>query len=70
MHERMSGLLHDKTRKPGLLPLPAALADRVVALTLAKPRGEATRWTGRAAAAATGISLSSVRRIWARVDQG
>jgi transposase len=59
------GLLRDKTRKPGLPPLPPATVDRVVALTLSEPPGEATHWTGRAMAAATGISLRSVQRIWA-----
>jgi transposase len=38
---------------------------RVVALTCAEPPGEATHWTGRAMAAAAGISLRSVQRIWA-----
>ena len=37
----------------------------VVELTLAEPPGEATHWTGRAMAAASGISLRSVQRIWA-----
>src|SRR5271154_2074694 len=64
MREGVAGLLHDKTRKPGLLPLPSALVDRVVKLTLAEPPGEATHWTGRAMAAACGLSLRSVQRIW------
>ncbi len=37
MREGVAGLLRDKTRKPGLPPLPPALVDRVVALTLAEP---------------------------------
>jgi hypothetical protein len=65
MREGVAGLLRDKTRKPGLPPLPPALVDRVIALTLTEPPGEATHWTGRAMAAATGISLRSVQRIWA-----
>jgi hypothetical protein len=36
----------------------------VLALTLGEPLGEATHWTGRAMAQATGISLRSVQRIW------
>src|SRR3954466_4345385 len=36
---------------------------RVVALTCAAPPGEATHWTGRAMAAAAGVSLRSVQRI-------
>jgi Homeodomain-like domain len=65
MREGVAGLLRDKTRKPGLPPLPSALVDRVVELTLTAPPGEATHWTGRAMAAASGISLRSVQRIWA-----
>src|SRR5215469_2125149 len=65
MREGMAGLLRDMSRKPGLPPLPPALVDRVVALTLAEPPGETTHWTGRAMAATTGVSLRSVQRIWA-----
>jgi transposase len=36
----------------------------VVELTLGEPPGEATHWTGRAMAKATGVSLRSVQRIW------
>jgi hypothetical protein len=54
--------MRSKTRKPGL---PPALVERVVALTLSEPPGEATHWTGRAMATASGISLRSVQRIWA-----
>ena len=65
MEAGVDGLLRDKTRKPGLPPLAAPVVDRVVELTLADPPGETTHWTGRAMAAATGISLRSVQRIWA-----
>ena len=65
MREGVAGLLRDKTRKPGLPPLPPTVIDQVVKLTLAEPPGEATHWTGRAMAAASGISLRSVQRIWA-----
>ena len=65
MRDGMAGLLREKTRKPGLPALPSALVERVVALTLTEPSGEATHWTGRAMAAATGVSLRSVQRIWA-----
>jgi transposase len=64
MRDGVAGLLRDKTRKPGLPPLPSALVDRVVELTLAEPPGEATHWTGRAMAAASSVSLRSVQRIW------
>src|ERR671916_1604255 len=56
MREGVPGLLRDKTRRPGLPPLPAATVDRVVELTLGHPPGETTHWTGRAMATATGIS--------------
>jgi hypothetical protein len=65
MEAGADGLLRDKTRKPGLPPLPPAMVDRVVALTLSEPPGAATHWTGRAMATASGISLRSVQRIWA-----
>jgi hypothetical protein len=65
MREGMAGLLRDKTRKPGLPPLPPTLIERVVALTLTEPAGAATHWTGRAMAATTGVSLRSVQRVWA-----
>ena len=65
MREGFAGVLRDKTRKPGLPRLPPALVHRMIALTLAEPPGEATHWTGRAMAAATGMSLRSVQRVWA-----
>ena len=34
-------------------------------LTLSEPPGEATHWTGRMMAKASGVSLRSVQRIWA-----
>ena len=61
----VDGLLRDKTRKPGKPPIAAETVARVVALTCATPPHQATHWTGRAMAAAAGISLSSVQRIWA-----
>src|SRR5215213_7929594 len=53
VQEGVAGLLRDKTRKPGTPPLPRAVVDRVVELTLGEPPGEATHWTGRAMAKAT-----------------
>src|SRR5215216_6498295 len=64
MREGVPGLLRDRTRKPGIPPLPAATVDRVVKLTLGEPPGETTHWTGRMMAKATGVSLRSVQRIW------
>ena len=60
----VDGLLHDKTRPSRIPPLGAKVADRVVALTLTDPPGETTHWTSAAMAEATGISVSSVQRIW------
>jgi transposase len=58
------GLLRDKTRRPGKLPIPAETVARVVALTCGEPPPGMTHWTGRAMAKAAGISLRSVQRIW------
>jgi transposase len=64
MHEGVDGLLRDKTRPPGKAPLPETTVARVLELTLGEPPGEATHWSGRMMADATGISLRSVQRIW------
>ena len=64
----VDGLLRDKTRKPGKAPTPEAIVRRVVALTCGEPPGEATHWTGRAMAKATGLSLRGVQRIWQAHD--
>ncbi len=58
------GLLRDKTRPSRIPPLAADVAERVVALTFSDPPAEATQWTGAMMAAQTGISVSSVQRIW------
>jgi transposase len=62
--EGVDGLLRDKTRPPGTPPIPPDMVARVVALTCGPPPHQATHWTGRAMAQATGISLRSVQRIW------
>jgi transposase len=59
MQEGVDGLLRDKTRKPGKAPLPAATIQRVIALTLATPPGEATHWSVRAMAKVAGIGAVS-----------
>ena len=61
----VDGLLRDKTRKPGKVPLGGGLVRRLAALTCAEPPGEVTHWTGRAMAEAVGVSLRSVQRVWA-----
>src|SRR3954471_23065216 len=64
MQDGVDGLLRDKTRPSLIKPLGPDIADRVVALTLANPPGEATHWTAAMMAQHTGISASAVRRIW------
>src|ERR1700682_1827430 len=48
MAEGVEGLLHEPTRPAGKPPLTAAVIERVVEMTFAKPPGEATHWTCRA----------------------
>ena len=60
----VDGLLRDRTRRPGKPRTPEAVVQRVVALTCAEPPGEATHWTGRMMAKASGLSLRTVQRIW------
>ena len=64
MTEGVDGLLHDKSRPPGIAPLDIELVERVVALTLETPQEEATHWTVRAMAKAVGVAASSVVKIW------
>jgi transposase len=64
MQEGVAGLERDKTRPSRIPALGAEVAERVVALTRAEPPGEATHWTGAMMAKASGISVSSVQRIW------
>src|SRR6202051_570288 len=63
MAEGVEGLTRDKTRKPGIPPLPTGTVQRVVDLALGPPPGETTHWTGRLLAKAAGVSLRSVQRI-------
>ena len=62
--EGVDGLLRDKTRKPGKKPLPAATVAKILALPCGKPPRQATHWTGRMVAKATGVSLRAVQRLW------
>jgi transposase len=62
--QRRDGLLRDKTRRSRIPPLGAEVAERVVALTQGDPPGETTHWTAAMMASASGISVSSVQRIW------
>src|SRR6516225_11644099 len=60
----VDALLRDKTRPSRIPPLPAAVRERTVALTLADPPGAATHWTAAMMAKTAGISVSSVQRLW------
>src|SRR5277367_2320683 len=62
--EGVDGLLHDKTRPAGTPPVPITTVAKVLALTSTEPPGETTHWTGRAMAAAVGLSLRTIQRIW------
>ena len=64
MIEGIAGLLRDKTRPPRIPPLAADVEAAVVSRTLAEPAGEMTHWTAPAMAKLSGISVSSVQRIW------
>ena len=60
----VDGLLRDKTRPSRIPPLGPKVIERVVALTPTDPPGETTHWTAALMAKATGVSVSSVQRIW------
>jgi transposase len=62
--EGFEGLLRDKTRPSRIPPLGSDVSEQVVALTLTDPPAEATHWSGAMMAKRTGISVSSVHRIW------
>jgi len=64
MMEGVAGLLRDKTRPPRIRPLSSEIEADIVSRTLAEPVGEVTHWTAPAMAKASGISVSSVQRIW------
>jgi len=62
--EGVDGLLRDKTRKPGKAPLSAKTVAKILSLPCSEPPGQATHWTGRMVAKATGVSLTAVQRLW------
>ena len=59
------GLLRDKTRPPGIPPVPQAKVHAVIERTLREPPGAVPHWTRRAMAKAVSLSLRTVQRIWA-----
>jgi transposase len=64
MTDGVSGLMRDRTRPSRIPPLATEVEQHVVARTLEDPPGETTHWTAAAMAKETGISVSSVQRIW------
>jgi transposase len=62
--EGVEGLLRDKTRPAGKLPVETERVEEIVRLTLAPPPHEATHWTLRAMAKAVGLAASTVQGIW------
>ena len=61
----MVGIWRHQSRAPGLAPLPPDAVQAVVEKTLTdEPPDAVTHWTGRAMAAACGLSLTTVQRIW------
>ena len=59
MTEGVDGLLRDKTRPPGVAPVPADRVAEIVRLTQAPPPHEATHWTLRAMAKTAGVAAST-----------
>jgi transposase len=58
------GILKDATRPSRVPPLALEKIKQVVDMTLHEKPPNATHWSGRTMAAAAGISLTSVQRIW------
>ena len=61
---RVDGLLKDATRPSRIPPLTPETIRRVVHMTRHGKPPNATHWSGRSMAAAAGLSLTSVQRIW------
>jgi len=64
MTEGVDGLLHEKTRPPGIPKTGADKAAEVIRLTQGPPPPDATHWTLRAMAKVVGLAASTVRDIW------
>src|SRR5271167_3298479 len=60
----VEGLLKDASRPPRRKPLSAAAINKVVDMTLHAKPPAATHWSVRTMAKASGLSPSSVQRIW------
>ena len=55
----VDGLLRDATRPGRKPPLAPATVERIVAMTLDGPPGEATHWSGRTMAKAAGSAIAA-----------
>jgi hypothetical protein len=65
--ERLAGL--DDAHRPGREPThDRAARDRVIALPLEPPPEGVTHWSARRMAARTGISITTIQRIWAEAN--
>ena len=65
MAEGVDGLLRDQTRPARIPRLAKAMVEAVVTRTLDEaPPDEVTHWTAPAMAQVSGLSVSSVQRIW------
>ena len=64
MGKGVDGLLKDATRPSRVKPLTPEKIKQVVHMTLHEKPANATHWSLRSMAAASGISYSSVQRIW------
>jgi transposase len=62
--KRVDGLLKDATRPSRVKPLTPEKINQVVDMTLHQKPPNATHWSVRTLAKATGVSYSSVQRIW------
>jgi transposase len=64
LHQGLAGIEHDAPR-PGRKPsLPPDTVEEIVRKTTQEKPAEATQWSTRSMARATGVSEATVRRIW------
>jgi len=60
----VAGLVRGKTRSPGKTPITQGKIDEVLTLTTTGKPVDATHWTSRKMALASGLSATTVRAIW------
>ena len=64
MKAGIDGLLRDRSRPPGKAPIARDRVTGVIRPTLTPPPHEATHWTVRAMARASGMAAATVQDIW------